>query len=1043
VQATIRPARRPTRPRIIVRRALLALVLLAGWRCADAEAASLSPLLRDLSRGAGQYRSIAPRLSISRGYAPCREAPPPADGTVPLARCAAMPAEAAALRTLRRVSRTAKEAGVEPSALHATALIDLLWGGTSRTLDRSIQALHTAARLSDAPAPLLADLAGAYLLRAERMQTPGDLDRALEAAEEAFELDSANTAALYNRALALERIGLAEAADDAWRAYLRADDDSGWADEARGWLRHTVTVDVTPPAHPTPAAAASFARRMPQQANAWGWETLLPAWAAARQAGHAAAADSALRLAEVVGAALVSAGRDATLADAVAVLRAADPAATDRLARAHRTYGEARRLYEAGDRPAAEPLFARAAAEGAGSATLQQWARLFGAAARAYADPKDAPAEQAALRVAAEVDSIRHPALAGRARWIAGSIISRKGGFTEGRSWLLRAASLLQRAGEDEHQGAVEYLAAYMLHRMGNAPAADQERHAAMLRLRAFPRSIWRHGLLYESAERAREAQFPRTALHYHGEDIRIADRTGLTYNVIEARLGRARLLLSLGRGAATTADLTALRPAVAGLESEFARDWFGNDLRVVQAEAEVRARPDQAAAVLDSVIDYFQPFPARLLPALLVRADARLAAGRTSAARADLHAAADVLIRRGAEIRETSVRGALFQQARHVFDRLVLADVAAGEHARALRQLEHVRAVFAPFPHPVPRELQMAKGTVGVEYALIGDTLLTWTVEGRTMRMTRRTVSRAALVRTVEQARSSLELREPDAAARQPLAALYDLLVRPLHGQIDPAAQTFFFVADGPLAGVPFAALYDRERGRYLVEDRTVRLSPSLASPSAAPSGQLPARALVIADPAFDRSAHPGLDALPGAAAEAAVVARLYPTPRHLRAGDADQARISEAAAQAELVHFAGHAVLDDARPERSFLLLSGSGAAGMLTAEEIGAMDLRHVRLVVLSACETAGDAGGRSGGLAGLSAAFMGAGTRSVVGSLWRVDDGWTRALMVAFHDAYRTTGDAPSALRAAQLALLRSSDPRLRSPAAWAGFVSIGN
>jgi CHAT domain-containing protein len=76
-----------------------------------------------------------------------------------------------------------------------------------------------------------------------------------------------------------------------------------------------------------------------------------------------------------------------------------------------------------------------------------------------------------------------------------------------------------------------------------------------------------------------------------------------------------------------------------------------------------------------------------------------------------------------------------------------------------------------------------------------------------------------------------------------------------------------------------------------------------------------------------------------------------------------------------------------------------------------------------------------------LAGLSAALIGAGAEGVVGSLWRVDDQHTRELMIAFHRAYRASGDPAAALHAAQLALLRSPDASLRSPAAWAGFVHI--
>jgi CHAT domain-containing protein len=77
-----------------------------------------------------------------------------------------------------------------------------------------------------------------------------------------------------------------------------------------------------------------------------------------------------------------------------------------------------------------------------------------------------------------------------------------------------------------------------------------------------------------------------------------------------------------------------------------------------------------------------------------------------------------------------------------------------------------------------------------------------------------------------------------------------------------------------------------------------------------------------------------------------------------------------------------------------------------------------------------------------MAGLTAAAIHAGADGVIGSLWRVDDRQTRALMLALHRAYRRTGDAAAALREAQLSLLRSGDTALSSPAAWAGFRYAG-
>jgi CHAT domain-containing protein len=155
-----------------------------------------------------------------------------------------------------------------------------------------------------------------------------------------------------------------------------------------------------------------------------------------------------------------------------------------------------------------------------------------------------------------------------------------------------------------------------------------------------------------------------------------------------------------------------------------------------------------------------------------------------------------------------------------------------------------------------------------------------------------------------------------------------------------------------------------------------------------------------------------------------------------------ATRERVLAALRAATVFHFAGHAVFDDVRPERSYLALAGREPhTERLTADEVSRLHLDQVRLVVLSSCETM-PGRSTSSGLAGLSGALLAAGAKGVVGSLWRVDDRLTRSLMTELHRQYVATGDGAEALRAAQLALLHSTEPTRRSPAAWAAFRYAG-
>jgi CHAT domain-containing protein len=117
-----------------------------------------------------------------------------------------------------------------------------------------------------------------------------------------------------------------------------------------------------------------------------------------------------------------------------------------------------------------------------------------------------------------------------------------------------------------------------------------------------------------------------------------------------------------------------------------------------------------------------------------------------------------------------------------------------------------------------------------------------------------------------------------------------------------------------------------------------------------------------------------------------------------------------------------------------------------GILTAEEITALDLRGVEWAVLSACDTGvGEVLPREG-VFGLRRAFQVAGTRTVIMSLWSVQDESTRHWMRQLYEARLRHGHATAdAVQAASLALLRERRSQLQSthPFYWGGFVAVGD
>ena len=251
-------------------------------------------------------------------------------------------------------------------------------------------------------------------------------------------------------------------------------------------------------------------------------------------------------------------------------------------------------------------------------------------------------------------------------------------------------------------------------------------------------------------------------------------------------------------------------------------------------------------------------------------------------------------------------------------------------------------------------------------------------------------------------------------------------------------------------------------------------------------------ARLLTVADPSPAptiplASACPGagepMPPLPGARREVERVDALWrehfsgaDSARSLVGADATEARVRSASTSADVLHFATHSVgtgtdcalaatrgftlVTDqpADPNAASMLastalaLAGRGDAaqseddGLLGAEEIATLDLSRVHWAVLAACATAAGATRHYEGLFGLSRAFRLAGARTVIMSLWPVDDAATAQWTQALYAARLSRGlDTAAAMQAAQRDVLtaRRQNGESVHPYFWAAFVAAGD
>lgn len=202
--------------------ATLVLVPLGAWIWQSRSRTPIEMLAEAAPRSA---RVVEPRLSGGFRWAPYRGVERGSDAAADVQR----------LKLGGAAGSVIDEAQRDPSAAaqHAAGVAYVL----IERPDEAIARLRRAAEASPNEAKIWSDLAAAQFVAALQQEQPSRLTPALASADRALSIDPRNAEALFNRALILGRMGVADAGHAAWERYLAIDATSGWAGEAREHLR--------------------------------------------------------------------------------------------------------------------------------------------------------------------------------------------------------------------------------------------------------------------------------------------------------------------------------------------------------------------------------------------------------------------------------------------------------------------------------------------------------------------------------------------------------------------------------------------------------------------------------------------------------------------------------------------------------------------------------------------------------------------------------------------------------------------------------------
>lgn len=1018
-------------------------------------------------------RAVEPRLSTGQTYATCR----PDDPDLLIARLRCPGSQENRLAEHRKNQRPVvrgPEPDFEPIEQpvpvpkdeRATALRDL--GSSPGSVTRAVVILRRVGEQAPNDARSQSDAAAALFVQAQAKQDPLPLLDAYAFAERATKLDPALPEARFNRALVEESLGLREQARASWARYLALDPESDWSTEAQAQLDRLA---------PTESEEATWKRDLPALGRAVGgrevqtvttivdrhrqrvreeiFERILPEWGKTVLTGDAEKAAALLAFARATVQALAWLGGDRSAKSAIAAIADEDVRSQ---AQAFVVFGEAARFVGERDFLGAQSLLERQGRALFANETLDREVAFL---RQRIAYSADRFTEQRAIgrRLLDQTSDRKSPHLRGRVHWSLGTMELLLGRPAEGIESYRAAEAEFEQCGETKNLAAVRGLLAGALSDVGDIEGAWT------LRLRSL------HDLRHTGDP-------PRLRLAASDAAFAAADlgrlevaRAFLAESLLAARVeGRpmpiARVLLHIAELAGRRGDPDEGLRAIAGarriasqIASDSDRKSLEVDLFMNEGRLLVARNPMAASTRLTEAIDRYDALAyTSFRPlALAARAEAHLAAGDDQAAERDLAEALDLLERTQATVPNEGYAIGFLDRVRAVYDRMIALQIdlrhrpdralEVAERGRARRLRDHLANVpgrlrfGGQWTVPLKAEALQAAlppGIVALVYKDLPDRLLIWRIERDHLDLVQVPIARADLETQVEQARLSAKQDAADALDR--LAYLYDQLIRPVevNGEAD---LDLLLVTSGALSGVPFAALWDRSSRRFLVERATIRFTPSLSLqpsiPGLAVSGGQDGL-LVVADP----SSRSFLGPLPGTRAEARAIKTAFPNAQVVEGEEATPEEVLRRLPNVSIVHFAAHAVADSRSPFLSYLVLApnSTDGTGNLYSKDLFGPRLPNLRLVVLSACNTAGRYSSASEGLVGLAWPFLARGARNVITSVWEIDDRSSVPLFERFYRELVRGAEPEVALRASQReAIGRLEDEKTFD---WAAFVVIG-
>lgn len=977
---------------------------------------------------------------------------------------------------------------------HALGIVYIFLGD----FNEAINSLEIALAKSPNNAEILNDLGVVYLARAEDEDQPADIFEALSFIDSAITADPTLIEAKYNLALILQKLTLSSQARKFWSEYLTKDKSADWVKEVNSYIdklnEPTLTALWEREKNKVAIAANKndyqtvkhLVTEFPHFARMYALDELIPAWATAYLKGDFDQANQALQTAQAIGKVLIEIHQDHMIDDGVATINrlAQQPDATKdltNLAQAHLFYQEGRKLdgsndFEKASKPLTQALnIFYQYKDNAFIALiyLNQTRSYFYSLENTTAFDK---LEQ--TRLLSEI--YIYPYLLGRVWSVNGQEQRKLFQFTKALQAMPLAVKYLKQTATLSDLAIAHVNYSQLLSELDDSKQVLGHYKQALETISQLEKSPLQNTItIGTTASYLTKIDKVKLVFYFYDEMLDMAIKNKIEDKIFFTTLRwRSYAYHRLNKDDFALQDIKQIRAYLVQFSDETFRLRAENELAIAEGEYILKKEPEKSIQLFTQIINTYLKAKGqqeRIAYLYLLRARAYLVLNDYKNAENDLKASIQEFEIARSNIKYEGFRTNFFEKPQEIYDEMIqlqlklnhndiafdysearkarsLLDLLSNNRSREIELFNDPQFILNSTPQPLSIlkiQEKLPSTIVLINYAFIDEKLYIWCITKNEIHTIQSPLKENEINLLISEFYSSIKNNGKTEKFTPTLSKLYQAVFNPISHFISQQ-KTLVFIPNKSLNQIPFAALVDPNTNKYLIEKQKIVVVPSATvfikclerNQQLAKEKSL--NTLIIGNPKFDKKDFSNLSYLPGAKLEANQISESYPNHQLLLEEQATKTNFLTLANNYDVIHFAGHAIMDAKFPLYSQLIFAKDSKQpnSSLYAYELYKQKFNHTKLVVLAACKTANGQNLNNEGVANLARPFLAAGVPTVIASLWDANDRASAKLFIAFHKNLATTVDPVEALQNAQLQLINNSDPSLRSPQMWAAFALLG-